>query len=189
MTEKEKIAYAKSFIDKLANGVNPLDGTALPETDIVNNVRISRCLFYVSDLLNDMIKNNGRSFSAGAKKLPFEISEEQAASFNYSYSPIHLSEIAKRLSALAESENMRSLSYDKIASWLLSIDILEEYTNQFGKKSKRPTERGKAIGISVEQRTRQDGEAYNAVLYNREAQQFIVDNIRAIIEFRKEKKN
>lgn len=25
MTESEKIAYAKSFIDKLANGINPID--------------------------------------------------------------------------------------------------------------------------------------------------------------------
>ena len=27
MTELEKIEYAKSFIDKLANGINPLDET------------------------------------------------------------------------------------------------------------------------------------------------------------------
>ena len=27
MTELEKIEYAKSFIDKLANGINPLDDT------------------------------------------------------------------------------------------------------------------------------------------------------------------
>lgn len=29
MTEIEKIAYAKSFIDKLANGINPLDDTPI----------------------------------------------------------------------------------------------------------------------------------------------------------------
>lgn len=43
MTELEKIEYAKSFIDKLANGINPLDDTPISETDIVNNVRLSRC--------------------------------------------------------------------------------------------------------------------------------------------------
>ena len=30
MTELEKITYAKSFIDKLANGINPLDDTPIP---------------------------------------------------------------------------------------------------------------------------------------------------------------
>ena len=45
MTELEKIAYAKSFIDKLANGINPLDDTPIPDDDIANNVRLSRCFF------------------------------------------------------------------------------------------------------------------------------------------------
>ena len=54
MTELEKIAYAKSFIDKLANGINPLEDTPIPEDDIVNNVRLSRCFFYVSDLLRQV---------------------------------------------------------------------------------------------------------------------------------------
>jgi len=36
MTEAEKIAYAKSFIDKLANGINPLDDSPIPEDDIVS---------------------------------------------------------------------------------------------------------------------------------------------------------
>ena len=51
MTELEKIEYAKSFIDKLANGVNPLDNSVIPDGEIVNNVRLSRCFFYVSDIL------------------------------------------------------------------------------------------------------------------------------------------
>ena len=38
MTELEKIAYAKSFIDRLANGFNPLDNSPLAEGDIANNV-------------------------------------------------------------------------------------------------------------------------------------------------------
>ena len=46
MTELEKIEYAKSFIDKLANGINPLDDSPIPDNDIANNVRLSRCFFY-----------------------------------------------------------------------------------------------------------------------------------------------
>ena len=59
MTELEKIAYAKSFIDKLANGVNPIDDSTIPDSDIVNNVRLSRCFFYVSDILRQVIENGG----------------------------------------------------------------------------------------------------------------------------------
>mgnify|MGYP003323203687 CR=1 FL=1 len=59
MTELEKIEYAKSFMDKLANGINPLDDTPVPEGDIVNHVRLSRCFFYVSDILRQVIENGG----------------------------------------------------------------------------------------------------------------------------------
>ncbi len=37
MTELEKVEYTKSFIDKLVNGINPLDGTPISDNDIVNN--------------------------------------------------------------------------------------------------------------------------------------------------------
>ena len=54
MTEVEKIAYTRMYIEKLANGINPLTDQAVPDTDLINNVRISRCLFYVSDLLRQL---------------------------------------------------------------------------------------------------------------------------------------
>ncbi len=56
MTEIEKIEYAKSFIDKLANGINPIDDSQIKEDDMINNVRISRCLFFVSDVLRQVVE-------------------------------------------------------------------------------------------------------------------------------------
>lgn len=48
MTELEKIKRAKMYMDKLANGINPLDDSRVPETELINNVRLSRCFFFVS---------------------------------------------------------------------------------------------------------------------------------------------
>ena len=57
MTEIEKIAYAKSFIDKLAIGIDPTDGTIIPEGDIALNPRLSKCFLYVADILSKIIEN------------------------------------------------------------------------------------------------------------------------------------
>lgn len=46
--DKNKLKVAIDWINKLANGMNPLDGSTLSDSDIVNNIHISRCLFYVS---------------------------------------------------------------------------------------------------------------------------------------------
>lgn len=47
MTELEKIEYAKSFIDKLANGINPLDDTimSLNNNNIVTLIQSNITLF------------------------------------------------------------------------------------------------------------------------------------------------
>ena len=47
-TELEIMAHAKTYLDKLAGGINPLSDEPLPETDVVRQERISRCLSYVS---------------------------------------------------------------------------------------------------------------------------------------------
>ena len=187
MTETEKIAYAKSFIDKLANGINPIDNTPVKEDDVVNNVRISRCLFYVSDILRQVVENS--RISKTAKHLaPFSISSEQLLSFAYSDVPIAVSEIAKRINALINTDVMRKITYKDLTNWLISIDMLAEETNLEGKIRKRPTANGSEIGISTEVRTGQNG-TYTVVLYDKSAQQFIIDNLESVINLKNTPKN
>ena len=179
MTELEKIAYAKSFIDKLANGINPLDDTPIPDGDIANNVRLSRCFFYVSDILRQVYENGGVTKPKRAPKIPFAVTLEQLEKFEYSAEPIAVSEIAKRIYAMAGNENMEKVSYRQINQWLLNIGLL--YLHYFGGKKpvKRPTEEGNQIGITVETRMGRYGE-YQVVLYNEDAQRFILDNLEAV---------
>ena len=179
MTELEKIVYAKSFIDKLANGINPLDDTPIPDDDIANNVRLSRCFFYVSDILRQVYENGGVTKPKRAPKIPFAVTLEQLEKFEYSAEPIAVSEIAKRIYAMADNENMEKVSYRQINQWLLNIGML--YLHDFGGKKpvKRPTDEGNQIGITVETRMGRYGE-YQVVLYNEDAQRFILDNLDAV---------
>jgi hypothetical protein len=59
MTELEIMERARSYMEMLANGVNPLNGEYIPEDEVVNNVRLSRCFFYVADVLRQVIENGG----------------------------------------------------------------------------------------------------------------------------------
>lgn len=64
------------------------------------------------------------------------------------------------------------------------------YLHDFGGKKpvKRPTEEGTKIGITVETRMGRYSE-YQAVLYNEDAQRFILDNLEAVVatEVKKER--
>lgn len=71
MTELETLERAKMYLEKLANGINPIDGSVILDGDIVNHVRISRCFFYVSDVLRQVIKTAGLQPRSGTGKRRF----------------------------------------------------------------------------------------------------------------------
>ncbi len=50
-----------------------------------------------------------------------------------------------------------------------------------GSTTKHPTEKGTYMGISVEKRQGMRGE-YLTVVYNKQAQQFIIDNMDAVLD-------
>lgn len=180
MTDLEIMQRAKMYMDKLANGINPLDDTTLPENDIVNNVKISRCLFYVSDVLRQVMENGGRVKKKRIPKEDFNISFENIQKFPFSKTPISISEIAKRINEITQNENMKKISHKHLTDWLISIEMLYLETKPDGKTTKRPTESGNELGITTERRHGIRGD-YTVVLYNLSVQHFIVDNIEAVI--------
>ena len=183
MTELEKIERAKMYMDKLANGMNPIDNTMVPDEDIINNVRLSRCFFFVSDVLRQIIENGGITSSVAGKKIkkiPLSIPFDKRSRFDYSEKPISASEIAARVNALVDTENMKKLTYSGILSWLTEIGMMEWALTPDGKRTKHPTPMGKENGISIEDRIGNNG-SYQVVVYNSQAQHFIVDNLDAIL--------
>ena len=104
MTELEKIAYAKTYVEKLANGINPVTDQPVPDSDSVNNIRISRCLFYVSDLLRQIVEKGGisqrKAKTAKTAKVPFQLDYAARENFRYSETPIPISEITRRINEL-----------------------------------------------------------------------------------------
>lgn len=180
MTELEKLQRAKMYIDKLANGINPLDDLPVGDSDVINNLRISRCLFYISDILRQVIENNGVKRKVKAAKSTFSIPAGRMEKFKFSNMPISISEITKRLNDLADLNTCKKLKHTDITSWLIKIDALKAYPTSDGKTVKKPTEKGETLGISTEMRVGSNGE-YIVVIYNRMAQQFILDNIENII--------
>jgi len=180
MTELETMQRAKMYIDKLAKGINPLDDSIVPEDDIINNVRLSRCLFYVSDVLRQVIENGGVTPPKKKKKEKFNITFEQIQKFPLSDTSLQISKITEMINALTDNPDMKKLAPTHITEWLVSIGMLKVEKNTEGKNVKRPTTHGMEMGISTEERNGVIGN-YTAVVYNRQAQQFIVDNIDAII--------
>ena len=184
MTELEKIEYAKSFIDKLANGVNPLDDTPIPEGDIVNHVRLSRCFFYVSGILQRDIERERRKAPKEKKmRAPFSLTPEQLENFEYSPTPISSSAMARKLNFLVyeeiDAKRMERFKQRKISQWMLDHGMTEYREWEHGGMMCFPTELGKEIGL-VSLVWENYGRRRPVVFYSEEAQRFIIDNLEAI---------
>lgn len=186
-TELEIMAHAKGYLDKLANGINPLTDEQLPENDIVNQVRISRCLFYVSDVLRQVIERGGLQ-KRKAKQTPFCLSADQLKKFELFGSPVPISAITERLNALIKDDDMKKISHRNITNWLENEGYLIQFRDSQGKLKRRPTEQGRLLGIFTEDRVGMHG-AYTVVLYPQQAQQFVLDHLSQVIEMLQVTKN
>lgn len=183
MTEIEKIKRAKMYIDHLANGINPLDNSIISEQDIVNNVRISRCLFFVSSVLENVIKHDYSQQISKTKKESFHLNEIEKDQFEFSEKPIPISEITNRINLIIKDKNMAKFKHSYIISWLVYKQLLEEFYSEDNRTKRQPTNKGYNIGISMENRISCNGNIYNVILYNKNAQHYIIDNIDNICEF------
>ena len=182
MTELETIERAKMYLDKMANGIDPITDKPAAETDMINNVRISRCLFFVSDILRRVLENGGvgSKYVKNAQRAPFSLTADQIAAFAYSQTPMQISELVKRINALIDTNAMLQIKTTTVTDWLAEAGMLERYYTPDNSERKRPTELGRAQGISTEIRN-YESRYYEVVLYGQAAQHFILDNIDAVI--------
>jgi len=180
MTELETMQRAKMYMEKLAQGVDPITNQEVPEDSVLNNVRLARCFFYVSDVLGQVIANGG--FIGSKPKLqPFVVSAEQLAMVRISHEPVRVTQLVDFISAAVDNPQMKKLSPTVITNWLLEMGFLEKQIGLDGKTRRLPTQNGLMIGLSAQTRQGQYGE-YLAVFYNAEAQRFVLDNLFAMLE-------
>lgn len=211
MDERSTTERAKTYIDALARGIDPLTGHTLPEGDIVNNVRISRCLFYVSGILARVLEQGfpqaGGAASTGeapraeeasleketahteetprrrAKKAAFFLTDSQRSTLAAHEGSVFARDIAAQLSRFADENQTRGFAAAWISAWLMAEGFMEQ-TEQ----GKRATELGAELGIETMQREHADGTPYLVNKYNAQAQQFILDNFDVIVAFKAKRK-
>jgi len=189
-TELEKLERARLYIEQLANGIDPISGRELPEDSALNQVRLSRCFFYVAEVLGQVIANGGQVQRSFAPLLPpFEMPAELRSKI-----PIEPGVMIKRftesINALADLSAMRKLKMTALTAWLEEEGYLRGDMYN-GKKRRVPTDKGRAAGITGDERQGQYG-SYTATLYNEDAQRLMIahlDEIIAISNGEKEEEN
>lgn len=178
MTELDTMKRAQMYVQKMAEGINPLTDEAIEDSDMVNNVRISRCLYYVSDILKQVIANNGVVGSKPSSNIPFFITDEQRAQLVPFGRPVFAKELVEKINEITAENRCKKFAARWITEYFVSLGMLEEVYN-----GKTATESGKEFGIITESRISMRGSEYPVNKYTPDAQRFILDNLDVILAF------
>ena len=196
MSEREAILRAKMYIDKLANGIDPVTDKKIPDNEVINNVKISRCLFFVSSLLQKMADGEGKAVPSQMNtpkqtakqqtreyvhKEKLRISNADKMKIALSEKPVGITQLAENINAVVNKDKMHELRSYCILEWLMRNKLLADAVDKDGNKYKYPTAAGKNYGITGVKRSGAKGD-YIFVTYSLNAQKLILKNLDAIIE-------
>ena len=182
MTELEIMRRAKMYMEKLAQGIDPISDQEVPEDSVLNNVRLARCFFYVSGVLDQVIVNGGRV--VGTPQKDFSITAEELRRVNPTQEPIRITQFVDLIMNAINNPDRKKLKTTTITNWLIVKGFMSKQADAEGKSKRLPTAMGEQIGLTVKLREGQYG-TYQAVYYSAEAQRFVLDHLQEMLQAEK----
>ena len=175
-----KLDTAISYIKRMAEGNHPVTNRPAEDDSVINNPNVIRRMYFIQEVLEQVKSNNGvivTKKKKGRLPFPFEVLKEYRYEKDKS-----ISHIISQIGELVDNSEVKMISYKPITDWLKSADYLGEKIDMLsGKKTTIPTAKGEQLGIYMEERISMRGDSYQVVMYNKRAQEFLVENLEAIL--------
>lgn len=180
----EKIEKAKDIIVKLANGISPVDGEEIKKDNVVNDPRMIRCFFFVSEVLENLIAGE---YSKASKKRKFIINDEQKDSVIFTEGEIGVNEISKCINQKINPLISKNVTGNLINRGLKRMGILTEINNNDKSRRTSIIETSHNYGF-IEIKKSYNGREYFQVVANDVGKKFVLDNIEEIMTKDNEKR-
>ena len=162
--EQEVIQSASRIILAVSEGINPFEGNRpAGANELVRNEKVKAFLQYTAAILEN----------CSVSKLPCTLTDEDLENFEYSETPLKISEIKKKLDEFVDLTVYSGVSMAKITSYLTSLGMLVKEG-----KINVPTQLGEQMGIH---KLTDNMGRVKGVVYDVRGQQLIVRNIPTIL--------
>lgn len=177
----KKLDTAILYLQRIAEGNNPINNMPAEEDSVLNNPNVIRCMYFVKEILEEVKRNDGFVGRKPKKSEKAEFPIESLDKFIYQEDK-PITKFVEQINSTIDDNRFKKISYKSILDWLKLNEYLEEKMfEQFGKSSNIPTEKGEQLGIKYEVRKSMRGVDYIATIYGKSAQEFIVNNLEKII--------
>ena len=176
--ELDKLCKMYAYAKMLSNGIDPTTESSYEQDTIMNAPEVKEYNSQVSELLREMISIRTQHQDVEYRDIPFVLMDSDSQRFNISDTPITIGDFTSRLNRHA-LPGMKKIKATDITNRLVSMGILDEQDSNI--RGRKPTSKGKEIGIETEQRVSSNGERYAINLYNSNAQRYIIENFNSIL--------
>lgn len=181
LIDKKKLDTAILYLQRIVDGNNPVNNIPADEDAVLNNPNVIRCMYFVKEVLEAVRRNNGYIGKKAKKSDKLDFPLEVLTAFAYREEQ-SISKLVGQINELVDDSVYRKLTYKPILQWLKTNGFLvEEFSQEFNKLITLPTDKGLQTGIRAERRTGARGVEYMIVLYNKQAQEYIVQNMKNIL--------
>jgi hypothetical protein len=177
--EREKLAKAKEIVQKMAGGINPLNGAQIENDNVLNDPKMVRCLYFIQDVLEMAI--DGRLRTSADAPADFVVTPSEIDRIQLPPGKIGVNEFAKCVNKVIDLNRSKKLTGMEINRRLKKMGALGEKVLDDGKKRTAMNERSHDFGIESEKRNF-NGNDYEMILFNARGKKFLLDNLEKILE-------
>ncbi len=174
---------ARDYIEALSQGRDPISGGRV-NADTFEDPRLKRCLRYVAEVLEreagaaeQRARREALKRARENRTEPVIFTAEQLERFEFSAEPISVADITRRLNALIEDPAAEPLRRRDVTAFLTDAGALRAAPDAEGSERLLPTDFGRSLGVTWEQRSDRRGLPCDGVYCDVTAQRFILDNV------------
>ena len=179
--DMKKLNTAILYLQRIADGNNPVNNMPVVEDAVLNNPNVIRCMYFVKDVLEEVRRNNGYIGKRAGKSDKPEFPMEVLATFTYREDK-SISKFVEQINESIDDNVYKKMNYRPILQWLKRNGFLiEQFSEEFSKNITLPTEKGDQIGIRTERKRSSQGVEYLLLIYGKQAQEYIVKNMEDIL--------
>lgn len=175
---KERMELAGEYLERLTEGIFPMSGEIAEIDSDLNNPEIVRSLYLILDVHKSLAKEcTSRKKPVTKRMFPLECLD------NFTYMKDQsITLFVTQLKELSGIPNVKGISIKLISDWLKKNNYLQDIVDEVtGEKITQVTNAGKEKGIYTEHRKSRFGQEYEVIMYSKEAQHWIVENMSIIL--------
>lgn len=177
--EFEKMEKAKNVLLKISKGVDPLSGEAIAENNFLNDPRIIRCFYFVTEVLDNVIQGVYRK--TGSRLPDFIITPEQKQRVTFPEGKIGVNEFSRQINQYIDTNASKKLTGMEFNKKLKKMGILTDKIIENGKTRTVINPNSAKYGLEMENR-KYNGMEYEMVVINDQGKKYLLDNIETIMK-------